>query len=227
MEHPGPLRSGEKRHAPIFWPGELDQRGYPLPRASKTSAIPHRSRSQRRRRISLSSGAKVRHRPGRRMPPEQTPTALSRSGTSRGIRSICSTRPTGIIPVASSGAYTGGGRWSYPLHPYIDSGADLKKVFYRVTGDDVLGTFLGTFVSVNGVDRNKKDGKQFRVCRLGQAGYRTTSPGRRSDRCGWHPSARRHLQLHFLRNSRAGHWSWRWSALQPGGDPRGHPRGAG
>ena len=76
---------------------------------------------------------------------------------------------TGTIPVVSSGAYTGGGRWSYPLHPYIDSGADLTKVFYRVTGDDPLGTFLGTFVSVNGVDRNKKDGKEFRVFRLGQA----------------------------------------------------------
>jgi hypothetical protein len=75
---------------------------------------------------------------------------------------------TGTIPIAPSGKYTGGGRWSYPLHPYIDSGADLTKVFYRVTGDDVLGTFLGTFVSVNGVDRNKKDGKQFRVSRLGR-----------------------------------------------------------
>ena len=74
----------------------------------------------------------------------------------------------GTIPIAPSGAYSGGGRWSYPLHPYVDSGADLKKVFYRVTGDDALGTFLGTFVSVNGVDRNKKDGKQFRVWRLGR-----------------------------------------------------------
>jgi hypothetical protein len=75
---------------------------------------------------------------------------------------------TGTIPIAPSGKYTGGGRWSYPLHPYIDSGADLTKVFYRVTGDDVQGTFLGTFVSVNGVDRNKKDGQQFRVSRLGR-----------------------------------------------------------
>ena len=75
---------------------------------------------------------------------------------------------TGTIPIASSGAYTGGGRWSYPFHPYTDSGDDLTKVFYRVTGDDALGTFLGTFVSVNGVDRNKKDGKQFRVWRLGR-----------------------------------------------------------
>jgi len=75
---------------------------------------------------------------------------------------------TGKVPVAPSGAYTSGGRWSYPLHPYIDSGADLTKVFYRVTGDDALGTFLGTFVSVNGVDRNKTTGKQFRVWQLGR-----------------------------------------------------------
>lgn len=75
---------------------------------------------------------------------------------------------TGKIPIVSTGAAGRGGRWSYPLHPYTDSGADLRKVFYRVTGDDALGTFLGTFVSVNGVDRNKKDGKQFRVWRLGR-----------------------------------------------------------
>ena len=77
-------------------------------------------------------------------------------------------KDTGTIPVASSGAYGGGGRWSYPLHPYIDSGADLTKVFYRVKDDDPQGTFLGTFVSVDGVDRNKKDGKQFRVFQLGR-----------------------------------------------------------
>ena len=29
-----------------------------------------------------------------------------------------------------------GGRWSYPLHPYVDTGDDLTKVFYRVNGDD-------------------------------------------------------------------------------------------
>jgi hypothetical protein len=75
---------------------------------------------------------------------------------------------TGKTPIAPSGRYTGGGRWSYPLHPYIDSGADLTKVFYRVTGDDALGTFQGTLVSANGVDRNKKDGKKFRVWRLGR-----------------------------------------------------------
>lgn len=74
---------------------------------------------------------------------------------------------TGTTPISPSGTYTGGGRWSYPLHPYIDSGADLTKVFYRVTGDDALGTFQGTFVSVNGVDRNKTNSKKFRVWQLG------------------------------------------------------------
>ena len=75
---------------------------------------------------------------------------------------------TGKTPIAPSGDYKGGGRWSYPLHPFVDSGADLKKVFYRVTGDDALGTFQGTLVSVNGVDRNPKNEKKFRVWRLGQ-----------------------------------------------------------
>jgi len=37
-----------------------------------------------------------------------------------------------------------------------------------VTGDDALGTFLGTFVSVNGVDRNEEKGNKFRVWRLGK-----------------------------------------------------------
>jgi Ubiquitin-activating enzyme E1 FCCH domain len=77
---------------------------------------------------------------------------------------------TGKTPVSPTGTYIDGGRWSYPLHPYIDSGADLTKVFYRVTGDDALGTFLGTFVSVNGVDQNPliRNGVKFRVWQLGQ-----------------------------------------------------------
>ena len=37
-----------------------------------------------------------------------------------------------------------------------------------MTGDDALGTFQGTLVSANGVDRNKKNGKKFRVWRLGR-----------------------------------------------------------
>ena len=28
------------------------------------------------------------------------------------------------------------GRWAYPAHPYIDTGADLTKVYHRVKGDD-------------------------------------------------------------------------------------------
>jgi hypothetical protein len=61
------------------------------------------------------------------------------------------------------------GRWgSFPFRPYIDtvtsgSDDDLVKVYNRVTGDDVAGTFLGTNVSVNGVDRNPKTGVRFRV----------------------------------------------------------------
>src|SRR5262249_16475124 len=85
---------------------------------------------------------------------------------------------TGATPIPSSGACIDHcGRWSYPLHPFIDSGDDLRKVFYRVTGDDSLGTFLGTFVAVNGVDRNK-DGKQFRVWRLGAQKVREQTVGR-------------------------------------------------
>jgi len=75
---------------------------------------------------------------------------------------------TGKTPISPTVPYISGGRWSYPLHPYIDSGADLTKVFYRVTGDDALGTFLGTFVSVNGVDQNKTNGVKFRVWQLGR-----------------------------------------------------------
>ncbi len=78
---------------------------------------------------------------------------------------------TGTIPVLPTGTYRGGGRWSYPLHPFVDSGADLTKVFYRVTGDDALGTFQGTLVSVKvadrTIDRNVTTGKPFRVWQLG------------------------------------------------------------
>ena len=94
--------------------------------------------------------------------------APSRSAMSRAIRSTCSMPPRARRRLAPNGNYTGGGRWSYPLHPYVDSGADLTKVFYRVTGDDALGTFQGTLVSVNGVKSNKTTGKPFRVWRLGR-----------------------------------------------------------
>src|SRR5262249_8341410 len=69
------------------------------------------------------------------------------------------------------------GRWGYPLHAFIDTGNDLTKVFYRVVGEDVLGNFLGTFVAVNGVDRDKK-GEKFRVWRLGQQKIREQTVGR-------------------------------------------------
>jgi hypothetical protein len=77
--------------------------------------------------------------------------------------------PAGTMPVAPTGDYTKGGRWSYPLHPYIDSGADLKKVFNRIKGDEPDGTFQGVFVSVEGVDKNPKDKVMFRVWKLGQS----------------------------------------------------------
>lgn len=67
-------------------------------------------------------------------------------------------------PTQGNGAYAKGtGRWgTYPFRAYLETGEDLTKVFDRVTGDDDAGTFLGTFVTVNGVDRNK-DGVRFRV----------------------------------------------------------------
>ena len=102
----------------------------------------------------------------------------------------------GKTPIAPSGRYIPSppartpGRWSYPLHPYVDSGADLTKVFYRVKGDEPDGTFQGTRVLVNGVDRNKKDGKQFRVWQLGRQKLDERTVGRLllyddlTDKCG-------------------------------------------
>ena len=102
----------------------------------------------------------------------------------------------GKTPIAPSGRYIPSppartpGQWSYPLHPYVDSGADLTKVFYRVKGDEPDGTFQGTRVLVNGVDRNKKDGKQFRVWQLGRQKLDERTVGRLllyddlTDKCG-------------------------------------------
>ena len=77
----------------------------------------------------------------------------------------------GDTPVAPIGTYTGKGKWSYPLHPFLVTGPDPKKVFYRVKGDDALGTFQGTFVSVHidgkDVEGNPITGKNFRVWQLG------------------------------------------------------------
>ena len=119
---------------------------------------------------------------------------------------------TGTTPIAPSGTYTTGGRWSYPLHPYVDSGADLTKAFYRVTGDDSLGTFLGTFVSVNGVDENNTTKKKSSLAAR-PPGCGPPPPRRRSDRCVWHPAAGWHLHVHFLRSSGDGRWSGWSSAL--------------
>lgn len=79
---------------------------------------------------------------------------------------------TGKIPVPGNGNYAGNGRWGYPLRAYVDTGADLSKVFYRVEGDDAQGTFLGTWVSVNGVDRDPRTTPptRFRVWQTGETG---------------------------------------------------------
>jgi len=68
-------------------------------------------------------------------------------------------------PVAP-GKYNFWHTWSYPLHPYVDTG-ELTKVFHRVKADEPDGSFLGTYVSVDGVDRNKA-GEKFRVWALGK-----------------------------------------------------------
>jgi len=61
------------------------------------------------------------------------------------------------------------GRWgTLPYHAALDTSKELTKVFNRVTGDDSDGTFLGTFVKVNGVDRNPKTGIRFRVWQRGK-----------------------------------------------------------
>lgn len=78
-------------------------------------------------------------------------------------------KPNGT-PTKGNGQFKANtGRWgTYPFHPYIDTGANLVKVFDRVTGDDASGTFQGTYVSVNGVDRNPKTGVRFRVWQRGE-----------------------------------------------------------
>lgn len=88
---------------------------------------------------------------------------------------------SGINPIAGTGTYDPSQTptWSYPLHPYIDTVAphvpstdptDLAKVFYRVTGDDSLGTFQGTFVSADNLAKTA-NGEKFRVWRLGKQEY--------------------------------------------------------
>jgi len=74
-------------------------------------------------------------------------------------------------PTKGSGAYdtkTPGWWANYPYHPYIDTSSQQWDVFQKVTSDDPSGVFQGTWVSVDGVDRNAK-GERFRVWQRGDA----------------------------------------------------------
>ena len=152
MDHPGALRSGEKRLAPVFGPGELRTNGDTLYHAIKDVRQYHTDQDHH-------GGSTPPFRTVRRCVSTRWKATPRRQWhlQDRQCHEVDTFElfdaVTGTTPIAPNGSYTGGGRWSYPLHPYIDSGADLKKVFYRVTGDDALGTFQGTLVSVNGVDR--------------------------------------------------------------------------
>lgn len=83
---------------------------------------------------------------------------------------------TGKTPVNGTGTYSPTptvGRWSNLPMTYIDTGDKLEKVFYRVEGDDALGTFLGTpvvKVEKNGVTIpvTGKNGEKLRIWRRGQ-----------------------------------------------------------
>ena len=152
---------------PYSGPATDDQWGYPLQRHRKRQQRTHRSGSQRR--------VNTTFRTAIRCVIDQVNGDAAANGTFK-INNVTSNTfelfdaATGKTPIAPSGRYTGGGRWSYPLHPYIDSGADLTKVFYRVTGDDALGTFQGTLVSANGVDRNKKNREEVSSLAAGPTG---------------------------------------------------------
>jgi hypothetical protein len=54
----------------------------------------------------------------------------------------------GKTPIAPQGSYTQGGKVSPQGRPYIYTGDDLTKVFYRVWGDDGLRTYQGAKVTV-------------------------------------------------------------------------------
>lgn len=84
---------------------------------------------------------------------------------------------TGKIPVAAGPApYDPSkrpGRWSFPPVPYVETGKDLSQVYYRVIGDDSMGTFQGTpVVSVSRAGTKLKvkgqNGEPIRVMRLGR-----------------------------------------------------------
>jgi hypothetical protein len=73
------------------------------------------------------------------------------------ICSILSTARRPLPPPAPGLAAAGGAIRFTPT----STPAQTSRSFYRVTGDDALGTFLGTFVSVNGVDSNKTTKEKF------------------------------------------------------------------
>lgn len=83
---------------------------------------------------------------------------------------------TGTKPVTGTGTYSPSptvGRWSNLPVVYVDTGKDLAKVFYRVQGDDALGTFLGTPVTAVVKDGRTipvvaKNGDKLRIWRLGR-----------------------------------------------------------
>ncbi len=62
-------------------------------------------------------------------------------------------------------ATPGTGRWGAPPRPYLITGKDLSRVFYRVDGDDAQRTFRGAIVTV-GQD-TKARGKEVRIWRRG------------------------------------------------------------
>ena len=93
---------------------------------------------------------------------------------SRAIRSTCSILSTARRRLLHRTRYVSGGRWSYPFHPYIDSGADLTTVFYRVTGDDALGTFQGTLVSAKWRGSEQEKREEVSSLAAGPAECRTT-----------------------------------------------------
>ncbi len=72
-------------------------------------------------------------------------------------------------PIRFNGDYTPKtGRFGSPRQPYLITGGDLSRVFHRISDDDALRTFQGTFVSVNGVSMNGQKVK-FRVQRKGSS----------------------------------------------------------
>lgn len=69
-------------------------------------------------------------------------------------------------PVKGNGAYNPSptpGRWSFPPSPYITTGDDLSKVYFRVAGNDPEGVFLGTIVSIDGVAMKNDPKARIRV----------------------------------------------------------------